>query len=135
MHRPHPPDIGEFVVAGSKRLAKLHLLLFILLFGFSGVLFAQTAATGALRGTVTDPSGSVVPGVTVKVTSNETGQTRTAVTQNNGTYLVPLLPLGAYRLETAAKVSSQRHSSTSAFTSPKPRYWTFICRWAASLRS
>jgi hypothetical protein len=103
MHRLHPPDIGVFVVTGSKRLARLHALLFILLFGCSGVLFAQTAATGALKGTVTDPSGSVVPGVTVKVTSNETGQTRTAVTQNNGTYLVPLLPLGAYRLETSAK--------------------------------
>src|SRR5947209_20047874 len=103
MHRPHPPEIGVFVVAGSKRLAKLHAFSFILLFGFSGVLFAQTAATGALKGTVTDTSGSVVPGVTVKVTSNETGQTRTAVTQNNGTYLVPLLPLGEYRLETSAK--------------------------------
>src|SRR5258706_419334 len=39
----------------------------------------------------------------MKVTSNETGQTRTAITQSNGTYLVPLLPLGEYRLETSAK--------------------------------
>lgn len=84
--------------------ANIHVFLFCLLFGFSpGSLFAQTAATGALKGTVTDPSGRVVPGVTIKVTSMTTGQTRTAITQNNGSYLVPLLSLDDYRLETSAK--------------------------------
>jgi len=82
----------------------IHVFLFCLLFGFSpGSVFAQTAATGALKGTVTDPSGRVVPGVTIKVTSMTTGQTRTAITQNNGSYLVPLLSLDNYRLETSAK--------------------------------
>ncbi len=71
----------------------IYVFLFCLLFGFSpGSLFAQTALTGALKGTVTDPSGRVVPGVTIKVTSMTTGQTRTATTQNNGSYLVPPSP-------------------------------------------
>jgi Carboxypeptidase regulatory-like domain len=66
-------------------------------------LFAQTAATGALKGTVIDPSASVVPGVVVKVTSISTGQSRVANTQSNGTYLVPLLPPGHYKVEAAGK--------------------------------
>src|SRR6266853_702990 len=103
MHRSRPSGTHKSRVAGHKRFAGIHAFLCCLLFGFTGALFAQTAATGALKGTVTDPSGSVVPGVTMKVTSNETGQTRTAITQSNGTYLVPLLPLGEYRLETSAK--------------------------------
>src|SRR5437588_12237219 len=60
---------------------------------------AQTAQTGAVSGQVTDPSGSVLPGVTVKVTSNSTGQVREASTQGNGRYLVPLLPPGQYKVE------------------------------------
>ncbi len=103
MHTSRPSGTHKVRVAGRKRFAGIHAFLCCLLFGFTGALFAQTAATGALKGTVTDPSGSVVPGVTMKVTSNETGQTRTAITQSNGTYLVPLLPLGEYRLETSAK--------------------------------
>src|SRR5437899_5345111 len=103
MHTSRPSGTHKIRVAGRKRFAGIHAFLCCLLFGFTGALFAQTAATGALKGTVTDPSGSVVPGVTMKVTSDETGQTRTAITQSNGTYLVPLLPLGEYRLETSAK--------------------------------
>jgi len=67
------------------------------------VILAQTAATGALKGLITDPSGSVVPGVSVKVTSTATGQPRMATTQGNGTYLVPLLPPGNYKVEASAK--------------------------------
>src|SRR5207302_6285632 len=98
-----PSGTHETRVAARKRFAGVRVFLCCILFGFTGTLLAQTAATGALKGTVTDPSGSVVPGVTIKVTSNETGQSRTAITQGNGTYLVPLLPLGEYRLETSAK--------------------------------
>src|SRR5215831_7962929 len=64
---------------------------------------AQTAATGALKGTITDPSGSVVPGVSIKITSSATGQTRTAIAQSNGSYLIPLLPPGEYKLDVSAK--------------------------------
>jgi len=62
-------------------------------------LYAQTAQTGALSGVATDPSGSVLPGVTVSVTNTSTGQTRGTVTQGNGRYLVPLLSPGVYKVE------------------------------------
>ncbi|HZW96667.1 MAG TPA: carboxypeptidase-like regulatory domain-containing protein, partial [Candidatus Eremiobacteraceae bacterium] len=81
----------------------MHMFLVCVLLGISHELFAQTAATGALRGTVTDPSGGVLPGVTIKVTSATTGQTRTAVTQANGAYLVPFLPVAVYRVEASNK--------------------------------
>lgn len=64
---------------------------------------AQTAETGALNGTVSDPSGKVVPGVSVNVTSVATGQVRTAVTQGNGSYLAALLPPGLYTVEASTK--------------------------------
>src|SRR5215469_15605874 len=67
------------------------------------LLFGQTAATGALSGLITDSSGSVVPGISVRVTSHATGQTRTATTQGNGGYLLPLLAPGEYTVETSAK--------------------------------
>ncbi|MGA9883613.1 MAG: TonB-dependent receptor [Candidatus Acidiferrales bacterium] len=59
-------------------------------------LLAQTASTGALTGTVTDPSGGVIAGATVKVTNLATGQTRTATTDANGSYQLSLLPPGNY---------------------------------------
>jgi len=62
-------------------------------------LHAQTAQTGALTGVATDPSGGVLPGVSVNVTNSSTGQTRSTVTQGNGRFLVPLLAPGTYKVE------------------------------------
>ncbi len=45
--------------------------------------FAQTSGTGSINGTVTDPSGSVVPNATIKATNNATGvQTSTSSTSS-----------------------------------------------------
>ena len=62
-------------------------------------LMAQTAATGALTGTVTDETSAVVPNATVTVTSADTGQARTVTTDAAGTYKVSLLPPGSYRVK------------------------------------
>jgi hypothetical protein len=55
-------------------------------------------AQGELRGTVTDESGAVLPGLTVTAVHVETGTTRTAITGENGSYLMPSMPLGTYRV-------------------------------------
>src|SRR5262249_297709 len=60
---------------------------------------AQTAATGAISGTVTDPSGAVVAGAKVSVTHEATGGTLTVLSNNTGPYLVPLLSPGSYRVD------------------------------------
>ncbi|MGH9844267.1 MAG: TonB-dependent receptor domain-containing protein [Blastocatellia bacterium] len=64
---------------------------------------AQTASTGALSGAITDPTGAVVPGVQIKVTSEATGETRTVTSRSDGTYVVPLLSPGSYRVEAEGK--------------------------------
>src|SRR5580700_7490831 len=66
--------------------------------GFPSLLLAQSAGTGALTGTVSDPTGGVVPGATVTITSTDTNQARTATTGADGTYRFALLPPGTYRV-------------------------------------
>ncbi len=52
-------------------------LLALSLFAFCLPAFSQTAGAGGMSGTVTDPSGAVVPGVEVTIANTATGQTRT----------------------------------------------------------
>src|SRR5580704_8885027 len=65
----------------------------------SVVLCAQTAATGALSGTVKDQVGALVIGAQIKVTNLATLESRTMVSAGAGNYTVPLLVPGAYRVE------------------------------------
>ena len=60
---------------------------------------AWAQATATISGTVRDQSGAVLPGVTVTVTQQETGLVRTTVSNETGSYVLPNLPLGPYRLE------------------------------------
>ena len=66
------------------------------------MVLGQTAGTGALRGTVTDQSGAVVPNATITATNLDTGQARTATTGADGTYTFSLLPPGNTRAATTA---------------------------------
>ncbi len=66
--------------------------------GLSPVL-AQSGGTGALRGAVTDPSGATVIDAAIKVTNQATGQTIAVRTGSNGSFLVPYLLPGSYRVE------------------------------------
>jgi Carboxypeptidase regulatory-like domain len=59
----------------------------------------QTAGTGAIAGTVTDPSSRSVPNATVTLTNTGTGQERTATTGTAGDYKFSLLPPGTYHLK------------------------------------
>ena len=56
-------------------------------------------ATAQISGAARDQSGAVLPGVEIKVTQSETGITREAVTNETGSYVLPNLPIGPYRLE------------------------------------
>ena len=74
------------------------IVLFISLIACAGV-WAQ--ATAQISGTARDQSGAVLPGVEVKVTQTETGIARTAVTNETGSYVLPNLAVGPYRMEAA----------------------------------
>src|SRR5438128_970019 len=62
-------------------------------------LWAQSAAQ--ILGTVQDTGGGLIPSAQVTVTQISTGATRTTQTGENGTYVLPNLPVGPYRLEVA----------------------------------
>src|ERR1700694_3776789 len=53
---------------------------------FAPLLHAQSAGTGALTGTVTDPSGASAPNVTVTLSNTQTNQERTTTTNADGDY-------------------------------------------------
>ena len=71
---------------------------FILLVCFfvSPSLYGQ--ATGSFSGVVLDTSGSIITGAKVTATSQGTGASREAKTDDAGHYLIPLLPVGIYTL-------------------------------------
>src|SRR6476646_9319360 len=65
------------------------------------VLFTCAAAfgqTAEITGRIVDPSGSVVPGAEVTVSSIATGADRVVKTNSSGYYTVPLLSPGEYRV-------------------------------------
>src|SRR5262245_32448600 len=56
-----------------------------------------------LVGTITDPNGAVVSGVTVTITNKGTTATRTATTDSVGNYIIPNLDSGDYQITIEAK--------------------------------
>ncbi len=59
--------------------------------------FAQSTS-GTVTGTVTDPSGAVIPGATVVLSNPVSGYTRTQTTDAAGTYSFRNLPFNPYRI-------------------------------------
>jgi hypothetical protein len=62
----------------------------------ASLLWAQSATTGGLTGTVTDQTGAVVPGVTATLINDATGQTQATMTDTKGLYGFSLLAPGSY---------------------------------------
>ncbi len=60
---------------------------------------AQTAATGIITGTVTDPLGSIVPGATVTVHNTDTGIEHKLTTNDAGIYVAAFLQPGDYEVK------------------------------------
>lgn len=69
------------------------------LLGFSIYAGAQSASTGTVIGTVTDPSGAVVPAAAIELKDAATGETRTAVTNSAGQYSFPGVQPGVYSVK------------------------------------
>ncbi len=65
---------------------------------FSGSINAQSGTT-SVSGTVFDGQGQVIFGATATLTNAEKGFTRTATTNDNGTFTFSGIQPGAYRLE------------------------------------
>jgi len=63
---------------------------------------ARAQFSGTVTGTVTDPSGAVVPNATIKLMSDATGQATTAKTNAEGSFTFPSLAPGSYHLSCSA---------------------------------
>jgi hypothetical protein len=78
---------------------KRHLLtstaIFALLLSVMGSAVAQDYTTGALRGLVRDTAGNIVSGASIDI-KNNSGTHRTISSDDEGNYISPALPIGAY---------------------------------------
>ena len=77
------------------KTASLSLLFLLLAFTTP----AQTIVTGGFGGTITDPTGASVPGVTLTITNSATGDSFSTVSSAAGVYTFSLLKPGDYMPE------------------------------------
>ena len=71
---------------------------------------SDQTTTGAITGTVTDPSGALIPNVKITATNTATNITNTTSSNEAGVYNFPFLAIGSY---------IDRHNEN-----PKPFIWT-----------
>src|SRR5581483_5332662 len=86
-------------MTGSKLFRRMSATVFAI--GFTTAL-GYGQITGGLRGTVSDPSGAVVPKARVTLTNLETRQARTQLANDAGEFSFELLPIGNYEVKAEA---------------------------------
>jgi len=64
----------------------------------AGLSYAQLSS-GSILGTITDGTGAVIPGVTIKISNPDIGLSREVLSNESGNYRVDQLPIGAYNIE------------------------------------
>jgi hypothetical protein len=85
---------------GFSRIVRFFPL--VLLFSCGLSLFAQSGNAGSVRGTVTDPTGAVIPGATVQLVNVVSGLDRTATTDASGQFDFSNVPFNPYRIRVSA---------------------------------
>lgn len=95
------------------RLAKILVPVLFVVVAFAPALRAQTA-TGQVNGTVTDTSGAIVTGATVKLTNVGTKITKVAATNSAGYYLFVDVQPGSYVLN--VQKTGFKAADVNAFT-------------------
>jgi len=92
------PSVNTFRQQENKHMRFRTMAIFLAIFALVGALQlgAQTISTGELAGTVTDPSGAVVPNAGVQLKSLDEGSASSAKTSAEGYYKFPILKPGNY---------------------------------------
>lgn len=85
----------------SLRRAVVFILAVVFSFAIAPALFAQTNS-GSVSGTVTDPTGAVVPGATVTIQNPVSGYVESAQTNASGTFQFANLPFNHYHVTAVA---------------------------------
>src|SRR3974377_172796 len=95
------PDSAKGTCFQRRKLMRktgLFTVLAVLLAVVPSVAFGQLAGSASITGTVTDPSGSSVPGAAVIVRNTDTGIDRRVDTNDAGIYVAPFLQPGHYEV-------------------------------------
>lgn len=79
--------------------------------------WAQLSTTATISGTITDVTGAVVPQATVSIVNQDTNVTTTTQTNDSGTYVVPGLPVGTYKV-TVTKQGFQVYNESGIVLHP-----------------
>jgi len=87
----------------NKRTSGASLLVLAIALTIVFPLCAQIGGSGSIEGTVTDPSGAVIPGATVEATSVNTSVKTARQTTAAGYYVISALPAGEYTLKVTAE--------------------------------
>jgi Carboxypeptidase regulatory-like domain/TonB dependent receptor-like, beta-barrel len=86
------------------RFSVVRLVCLIWAIAMPAAAFAQAqAANGNIEGTVRDATGGALPGVMVTLVNTDLGSSRTVLTNDQGVFRAPLLPLGVYTLTAELK--------------------------------
>ena len=103
-----------------QRWGSLIILVVLALVLIATPLCAQKI-TGTISGVVSDPTGAVVPQVTVTITNTETGLSRTVTSNDMGEYVAPDLPNGNYHITVKqAELQGRCHQQRRSYTLPAP---------------
>src|SRR5712692_6091030 len=88
---------------GFESMSSLRTKLFLALaLGSCSACFAQLD-NATMLGTVSDASGAVFPGAIVTIQNQDTSATTVLTTNENGSFVAPVLPVGVYRVTVAGK--------------------------------
>ena len=103
LNLPGAPEEGVFVSnSGKQEFVRLGVGLFLktalMYLLFVALPLHAQFTTASLSGTVTDPTGAVVPGAALTLSNVATGLEFTATTDGNGAYLFTRVPIGNYNL-------------------------------------
>jgi hypothetical protein len=87
------PESGLF-----RRIAVMGIAIVALIAVLAPPGFAQLAGSGTIAGTITDPSGAVVPAADIAIRNTDTGVTRAIQCNGDGIYVAPFLQPGHYEV-------------------------------------
>ena len=106
----------------NRSLLRLGLcaVLALLLCTSGSLAYAQGGSTATLSGTVTDPSGAVLPGATITAKHLGTGVVTTTVTNNEGAFTMASLPVGLYEVSVSLEGFKTAMIKDLALSSAQP---------------
>ena len=91
----------------------LRLIVLLVLLGFGALPVLAQFDTGTITGTVTDPSGAVVPHAAVTIVNTGTSIQRTLQADSNGSFVASAVPFGNYIVSATASGFKGRRAQPS----------------------